>query len=1068
MEQELKEERKRAGLQEISERVFRKRYAYSSTETWSECAARVGGFVAKAERDPEIEMKWKEEFSLAIEKLDFLPGGRTLRNASRPHSQMLNCFVLDVEDNIEDIGMLCHDVLVVASGGGGIGVNFSKLRPMGASLRRKGGEASGPCSYMQMIDRIGDTVETGGQRRIALIFILNVNHPEIRDFIHLKEKEGVISNANISVGVTEEFLEAVRLDNDWELTHAGKVYETVRARDLWKEIIHANHNWGDPGIFNISLANKYSNIYYRDDLVSPNPCVSGDTLVAVADGREAVPIEDLAEEGNDVPVYTMDDKGKIAIRMMRNPRVTGRDKDVYRVTFDDGSYIDVTENHKLRLRSGDYRRVDELRDGDSLLILNREKHPLIPNKPKFTYNHLRFGGDGGYGRLEHRLVAGHSYGGPIPRGYVVHHADFDRYNNAPENLQIVTREEHNEIHSIAKLGLKNPFHTTFTNEQKRAFLAAAGKPGEKNPRYSGFTDDDLMDAAISLCRSLGRRASVTEWVNLAGEKGWPKSFSGFRRKRFGSVKRMLIHAAREVGVPVLEFYTDLREYRTFEELQKTTDLDLVWDGSVVRVRKVCEGCGCDFEVPYNKREQSFHTRACSLRYNESISNKRRDAVAAAYAARVPEKREQQLGVFVDLRFELDRTPLKKEFEERCKEEQVSSRIGTAPFHTYAALKEAAVSYNHRVVSVERIGKETVYNGTVDDFHNFFIAGPSSDGNVPNSFLNNLQCGEIPMAPYDCCCLGSVNLANMITPPVMQDGDILQWGQVDWDKLEKTVSMGVRFLDNVLSTNDYPLARIKETCDQNRRIGLGVMGLHYMLLDLGIEYGDNDRCLKFLDELFRRIKESAYEASADLAAEKKSFPRFHKELVMKSQFIQQLPEWLQDKIERQGLRNCALLTIAPTGSTAQLPQVSTGLEPIFQYAYTRRARLGDGDEEHEDFVVIDPKFRQFSDADFPMEHFSTALDLSVRDHLLVQAAAQRHIDNGISKTCNIPNDYPVEEMEKDMLYFASRIKGSTMWRDGARDMAILKPLDIDEAKRLLGEGNHIVEVHEHDCGVACEI
>jgi len=601
MEQELKEEGKRAGLQEISERVFRKRYAYSSTETWSECAARVGGFVAKAERDPEVEMKWKEEFSLAIEKLDFLPGGRTLRNASRPHSQMLNCFVLDVEDNIEDIGMLCHDVLVVASGGGGIGVNFSKLRPMGASLRRKGGEASGPCSYMQMIDRIGDTVETGGQRRIALIFILNVNHPEIRDFIHLKEKEGFINNANISVGVTEEFLEAVRLDNDWELTHGGKVYETLQARDLWKEIIHANHNWGDPGIFNISLANKYSNIYYRDELVSPNPC-----------------------------------------------------------------------------------------------------------------------------------------------------------------------------------------------------------------------------------------------------------------------------------------------------------------------------------------------------------------------------------------------------------------------------------------------------------------------------------GEIPMAPYDCCCLGSVNLANMVTPPVMQDGDLFQWGRVDWDKLEKTVKMGVRFLDNVLSTNDYPLPRIKETCDQNRRIGLGIMGLHYMLLDLGIKYGDNDRCLKFLDELFRRMKESAYEASADLAAEKKSFPRFRKELVMKSEFIQQLPEWLQDKIARQGLRNCAVLTIAPTGSTAQLPQVSTGLEPIFACAYTRRARLGEGEEEHEDFVVIDPKFREFSDADLPTEHFSTAHDLSVRDHLLVQAAAQRHIDNGISKTVNIPHDYPVEEMEKDMLYFASRIKGSTMWRDGARDIAILKPLDIDEAKRLLGEGNHTIQVHEHDCGVACEI
>ncbi len=563
----------------LSDSVLRRRYALNDFEDWNAIAERVGGWVAQAEENPEKRDVWSEKFTEAIRSMDFIPGGRTLRNAQRPYAQMLNCFVLGVDDNIENIGELAKDTLIVASGGGGIGINFSDLRPHGDHLVSKGGIASGPCSYMKMIDDIGATVETGGSRRIALIFLLNCDHPDIMKFIDLKREEGVITYANISVGITNEFVEAVRNDEDWDLVFGGRTYQTVKARDLWEKLVYANYNYGDPGIINLSTIDKYNNISYYTDIVATNPC-----------------------------------------------------------------------------------------------------------------------------------------------------------------------------------------------------------------------------------------------------------------------------------------------------------------------------------------------------------------------------------------------------------------------------------------------------------------------------------GEIPIEQYGCCCLGNINLANMVRPPVLVDGDVVQWGEVDWNKLKETVEIGVRFLDNVLSVNHYPKVdgdRIRETCLASRRIGLGHMGIHYMLLDMGIEYGANEECLRFLDEIQRFIKETAYQVSCDLAEEKKPFPKFKQRHFLQSPFIQSLPEWLQDKIHRQGVRNCALLTIPPTGTTSQIPKVSPGVEPVYAPVYYRKARLTDGEEETRQFYVVDPKFRQMKEMGLPTKHFKSTHEMTVRDHLLVQATLQRHIDNSISKTINIPHDYPVGNLSDDMLHFADRVKGFTMWREGSREQAILTPAPKDE-------------------------
>jgi len=212
--------------------------------------------------------------------------------------------------------------------------------------------------------------------------------------------------------------------------------------------------------------------------------------------------------------------------------------------------------------------------------------------------------------------------------------------------------------------------------------------------------------------------------------------------------------------------------------------------------------------------------------------------------------------------------LKKEWKEACNNAKISTENGRkgSPFVGWKELESAAEDFNHRVVSIEEDGFEDVYNGTVDEFHNFFIGGVESvqsNGKKKWSYFNNLQCGEIWLTEYDCCCLGAIVLPRFVKN-----------GTVDWQELKKTVATSVRFLDNTLTANNYPLPEIKETCSNIRRVGLGVMGIHDLLIEMGLKY-NSDVGLELIDKVMETIKNAAYETSIELAREKGSFPKFNR-------------------------------------------------------------------------------------------------------------------------------------------------------------------------------------------------
>ncbi len=542
---------------------------------------------------PEKQKIYEEKFFEIISKNAFVPGGRILYNSGRVNPQLLNCFVLDEnKDSKEGWGASASNMVITSMTGGGCGDDFSDVRPRGATINGQRGECPGPVELMRLIDNCAEPIRAGGQRRVALMFSLDADHPDVLEFLDAKLKKGELTHANVSVRLknTTEFIKAVKRDDDWLLSWKGKYKKTIKARELWNKIVINAYNCAEPGLLNWELVASENNLYYREDLVTTNPC------------------------------------GEIAL------------------------------------------------------------------------------------------------------------------------------------------------------------------------------------------------------------------------ERFGN-----------------------------------------------------------------------------------------------------------------------------------------------------------------------------------------------------------------------CCLG-----HLVLPRFVRDGEI------DYAALGGTVKTAVRFLDNVLSVNSYPLPEMKEKGQRNRRIGLGTTGLADMLALLGVKYGSPEGN-KFIDKLYRFISKSAYEASILLAVEKGMFPACIPAKHVESGFMKRMPPKIRALVAEHGIRNCALLTIAPVGTGSIVSDnCSSGIEPMFAGAYERRF-WKDGVRNTE--LVFHPLFEKMMAQGLSVDHFVSSSDLSVVDHMEVQKIIQKHIDNAVSKTINMSHDYPMEEMEAAWLEYLPHLKGITFYREGTRGFVddkgnIQEPplvaIDLAEAKLRFKEKHSIEAAIVDDC------
>ncbi|GAB2693435.1 adenosylcobalamin-dependent ribonucleoside-diphosphate reductase [Paenibacillus thermoaerophilus] len=308
----------------------------------------------------------------------------------------------------------------------------------------------------------------------------------------------------------------------------------------------------------------------------------------------------------------------------------------------------------------------------------------------------------------------------------------------------------------------------------------------------------------------------------------------------------------------------------------------------------------------------------------------------------------------------------------------------------------------------------------------------------NPIICTNPCGEQGLPAWGVCNLSAINLSKFYDASKHD---------VAWEELGRTIRYSVRFLDNVIDKTPYHFEENRLNQMNERRVGLGSMGLAELMIRLGIRYGSPES-LEFLDKLYGFIAKEAYLASADIAEEKGSFPKFECDKFLQSGFMRNMtaafPE-VGEAIRTKGMRNVTVLTQAPTGSTGTMVGTSTGIEPYFAFEYYRQSRLGFDKQ----YVPIAQEWKDRNPGKELPDYFVTAMDLSAEDHIRTQAAIQRWVDSSISKTANCPADFTVEETKKLYeLAFELGCKGVTIYRDGSRDVQVLSTADSvkkDEGK-----------------------
>ena len=254
-------------------------------DTW----ARVALAAAKAET-PEKRREWALAFAQAMAGHQFLPAGRILAGAGTDRNVTLfNCYVMGaVPDDMGGIFASLREAALTMQQGGGIGYDFSTLRPKGAPVKGVGADASGPVSFMEVWDAMCRTIMSAGSRRGAMMATLACDHPDIEAFIDAKRTPGRLAMFNLSVLASDAFIAAVKADGPWDLKFGGKIYKTVDARDLWDRIMRATYDYAEPGVIFIDRINAENNLAYCETIHATNPCLTADSWIMTGDGPRQI------------------------------------------------------------------------------------------------------------------------------------------------------------------------------------------------------------------------------------------------------------------------------------------------------------------------------------------------------------------------------------------------------------------------------------------------------------------------------------------------------------------------------------------------------------------------------------------------------------------------------------------------------------------------------------------------------------------------------------------------------------------------------------------------------------
>ncbi len=859
------------------------------------------------------------------------------------------------------------------------GFSFSRLRPQGSTVSTTHGVASGPVSFMRIFDQATEAVKQGGTRRGANMGILRVDHPDILQFIDCK-RDGSVTNFNISVAITDEFMRALEADAEYDLVapHTKKVVKRLRAREVMDRIVSAAWATGDPGLVFIDRANRSTaNPTPEIELLeSTNPCVVGETRLAT--GRGLVRMDALYASGEELLVttdvraleYTAEavvngntqvaQQGVVALPAVPVFK-TGENVPVRKLITSHGIEIVATPYHRFLTPEG-YKRLDELEFGDTLLLQSAEGAWSTERKlPTITYDARSAS------RLRAKIACGEiqlptewSTGLGEVLGYIVGDG-YVRRSDTCDVVGIAIDERDDTIAALLQERFKKWFGVTGNVTKRQGHLQVT---------YEGTVATFLRGLGID-----GVRAHL---------KRVPESIFAAPRDVVVGFLRGLFSADGSVQIGPLEKGTcSVRLATSSKGLAQDVQQLLLNLGIVSAIRL--------------GRQARVHLLPNAAR------------VPAEYAT------QAQYELLVD-KANRDRFAEVIGFMQERKQHLLTAWI---------ANKKRASNYEPfttKVALIEDAGTADVYDTTVPQAHSIIVNG-----------LATAQCGEQWLGPYDACNLGSINL-----------GLFVKDGKVDYEALEKTTRLCTRFLDDVIEINPFPLPQVREKVYANRRIGLGVMGWAEMLFELHIRYDSEeaiklgDEVMRFIQEkatdesrklaqergAFPNFPRSIYKDGPELRNSTRT-------TVAPTGSISILADC------SSGIEPIFALAFQhrvkqPDGSYRVLDFVN----PFFQRA-VEESDLPDK-EGILTYVKEHGSLHGHPLATHPaLERFVTAHEIAPEWHIRMQAAFQKGVDNSISKTINLPNSATLEDVERAyLLAWNLDCLGITIFRDGSKGEQVL--------------------------------
>ena len=1032
-------------------KMMKKRYLIEqedgAQETPVDLFARLARALAAVEKnygkDEESIQKIEQDFFEILSRKEYTPGGRTIRNAGASTSLVANCIVLPIHDSMESIFQTMKDAALLQQAGSGLGFDLSEMRPAMSPTKKSQGVASGPVSFLRVYDAAFGTIKQQS-RNGANMSMLRVDHPDVLDFIDCKQNEGDIRNFNITVTVTDEFMEKLISEPDslWEcqfkgekmkphkvLRHPnGSVYEAhetdITVRELFDKLVEGAWQNGEPGIAFVDTWNRANPLPDLGPLAATNPCVTGDTLVSTEKGL--LRMEELVQEhGQGGLQVSVDERVPVSVEVRHSAqiRVTaagelreeptmyvvqrGRGgvgeasrawrtgvKPVYKLKTRSGYAIEATKDHKIFTPQGKVP-LGELKRGDKVLIQSQEG--------QWSSN----------------------YGLPFE---VVNEVKGKNGRTYKFNLPAKWSRE---------LGLV------------LGWLVGDGWVRETSTRATvGFTFAQGDRAVME-----GIKATVNEWRNLQTKE--ILRHNGVFHLIYGSrdfvayLQKLGVKAvrAREKEVPSALWKAPREAVVGFLQALFSADgainIDEKNQTRYIRLTSKSEALLKQVQVLL----ANFGIR--SMAYNRS----RKPSIKMGY---------QNDGVLFELQISKANIPVFLEKvgfigdHYRAKAEKLKAQVDWKRGYYLENFEE-------EVAEIAYAGRKTVYDLTEETTHSFVANG-----------LVISNCGEQALHPYDNCNLGSLNLAVFVkedrtVDPVKQQQ--LPYG-VDWERLRTATRTAVRLMDNVIDLFDFPVEQVTELAKKNRRIGLGIMGFADLLFQLRVGY-NTEEGLEVAESVMGFINRAAYEMSQELAEEKGAFPNFEKSIFAGKDAPH---SFAQETGIGKKMRNAALTTVAPTGTISMMFDTSSGIEPNFALAYIKQDKDGNqyryfnryfqeefnklGLSEENQKRVMDEVVEKGSIqhlTELPEELrkiFVAAMDITGRSHMAMQAVFQKHVDNSISKTINFPNETTREEIGTSFIdAWKMGCKSATVYREGSRTIQILN----------IGNGENIVAPTERPSG-----